>query len=140
MSERTPIPKPLPSLEGLAGDFYGYCRQGELRFQRCDSCRAWRHVPRELCAECGSWDWSWERSSGRGRVFSWTVVARALHPAFQADTPYAAVIVELEEGVRLLTHISDVPADALSIDLPVEVHFNAVSPDVTLPCFRRAGA
>jgi uncharacterized OB-fold protein len=134
------IAKPLPVLEGLAGEFYGFCKQGELRFQRCGGCGAWRHVPREMCAECGSWDWSWERSSGRGRVFSWTVVARALHPAFQADTPYAAVIVELEEGGRLLTHVSDVPADSLAIDLPVEVTFEAVTPEVMLPLFRRAEA
>ena len=60
--------KPLPALEGFSGDFFGFCRDGELRFQRCGDCRAWRHVPRELCAECGSWDWTWERSSGRGSV------------------------------------------------------------------------
>lgn len=136
----TALPKPLPALEGLAGEFYGFCRKGELRFQRCGGCREWRHVPRELCAECGSWDWSWEASSGRGRIFSWTVVVRALHPAFQADTPYAVVIVELEEGLRLLTHVPDVPAEDLAVDLPVEVYFEAVSPDVTLPLFRRNGA
>jgi uncharacterized OB-fold protein len=132
------VAKPLPTLEGLAGEFYGFCKQGELRFQRCAGCRIWRHVPREMCAECGSWDWSWERSSGRGRVFSWTVVARALHPAFQTDTPYTVVIVELEEGVRVLTHVPDVAPDALAVDLPVEVYFEAVTPDVTLPYFRRA--
>jgi len=140
MSDSADVPRPLPVLEGLAGEFYGFCRQGELRFQRCGECRAWRHVPRELCAECGSWDWSWEPSSGRGRVFSWTVVARALHPAFQADTPYAVVIVELDEGMRLLTHVPDVPTDSLRVDLPVEVYFEAVTPDVTLPLCRPADA
>lgn len=134
------VAKPLPALEGLTGEFYGFCKRGELRFQRCGGCSAWRHVPREMCAECGSWDWEWERSSGHGRIFSWTVVARALHPAFQSDAPYAVVIVELEEGVRLLTHVPDVPPDSLAIDLPVEVYFEAVSPEVTLPLFRRAGA
>jgi len=140
MSESNAVPKPLPQLEGLTGEFYGFCKQGELRFQRCGSCDAWRHVPREMCAECGSWEWSWQRSSGRGRVFSWTVVARALHPAFQPDTPYAAVIVELDEGVRLLTHVRDLAPESLTIDLPVEVDFEVVSADVTLPVFRPAGA
>jgi uncharacterized OB-fold protein len=132
--------KPLPALEGLAGEFYGYCRQGELRFQRCGGCRAWRHVPREMCAECGSWDWSWEISSGRGKIFSWTVVTRALHPAFQSDTPYACVIVELDEGVRLLSRVKGVEPDALAVDMPVEVFFEAVTDEVTLPGFRPAGA
>jgi len=103
--------KPLPALEGLAGEFYGFCKQGALHFQRCTACRAWRHVPREMCAECGSWEWSWQASSGRGRIFSWTVVARALHPAFREDAPFAAVVVEMEEGVRLLSHVEDVATD-----------------------------
>ena len=132
--------KPLPAMEGLAKEFYDFCKQGALHFQRCQGCGAWRHVPREMCAECGSWEWTWEASSGRGKVFSWTVVVRALHPAFQADTPYAPVIVEMEEGVRLLSQVVDVEPDALEIDMPVEVCFEAVTPEVSLPRFRRAGA
>jgi len=130
--------KPLPELSGHAGDFYGFCRQGELRFQRCSGCGAWRHVPRELCATCGSWDWAWTRSSGRGAVFSWIVVGRALHPAFDDDTPYAPVVVEMDEGVRLLSTMVDVAPDALEIGMRVEVVFDPVTPEVTLPRFRRA--
>ena len=98
---------PLPTLAGLAGEFYGWCQKHELRFQRCTACGAWRHVPRELCASCGSWDWEWARSSGRGTVFTWTVAARAMHPAFQDAVPYAPVVVEMEEGVRILSRVTD---------------------------------
>ncbi|MCP3987255.1 MAG: DNA-binding protein [bacterium] len=133
----TGIPKPLPVLEGLAGEFYGYCKNGELRFQRCRDCRSWRHVPREMCAECGSWEWEWERSSGRGRVFTWTVVARALHPAFQEACPYAPVVIEMEEGVRILSQVTDCSPDELEIDMAVEVVFEDANEDVTLPKFRR---
>jgi uncharacterized OB-fold protein len=129
--------KPLPELEGFSGDFFGFCAEGELRFQRCGDCGVWRHVPRELCAECGSWTWSWERSSGRGSVFSWTVVGRALHPAFGESVPYAPVIVELAEGVRMLSSVVDCPPEELAIGMPVEVVFDAVTPEVTLPRFRR---
>ncbi|MBW2286703.1 MAG: OB-fold domain-containing protein [Deltaproteobacteria bacterium] len=131
---------PLPELEGLTQEFYDLCKEGTLHFQRCAGCRAWRHVPREMCPECGSWDWAWAPSTGRGKVFSWTVVARALHPAFKDDTPYAPVIVEMDEGVRLLTQVTDVAPDALEIDMPVEVAFDAVTPEITLPRFRRAAA
>src|SRR5688572_23161173 len=99
--------KPLPSLEGLSGEFYGWCRKGELRFQRCAECGVWRHVPREMCAACGSMKWEWARSSGRGRVFTWTTTAVPLHPAFKAATPYAAVVIEMEEGVRIVSEIVD---------------------------------
>ncbi len=133
------IPKPLPELEGFAKEFYEGCQRGELLFQCCGGCGSWRHVPRELCAQCGSWDWEWKASSGRGRVFTWTVVTRPLHPAFTEDVPLAAVVVELEEGVRLLTHVVDCPPDELEMEMPVEVAFEAVTPGVMLPKFRRVG-
>jgi len=132
--------KPLPELEGHSRDFYGFCRENELRFQRCKSCSAWRHVPREMCAECGSFDWEWARSSGRGTVFTWTVVTRALHPAFADSVPYAPTVVELEEGVRLLSQVIDCAPAELEIGMPVEVVFRPVTPEVTLPLFRRVTA
>lgn len=132
--------KPLPKLEGFAGEFYEWCHRGELRFQRCSNCQTWRHVPREMCATCSSLDWSWERSSGKGVVFTWTVAVRAMHPAFDGDVPFAPTVVEFAEGVRLLSHVVDCPPDELLIDMPVEVVFEAVTDEVTLPKFRRAHA
>jgi len=131
-------PRPLPTMDGLAGQFYGWCRQRELRFQRCTDCGTWRHVPRELCAACGSWAWEWVASSGRGTVFTWTVAVRAMHPAFQDAVPYAAVVVEMEEGVRILSRVTDCPPDELAVGMPVTVAFDDVTPEVTLPTFRRA--
>jgi uncharacterized OB-fold protein len=135
MTEHT---KPLPALDGLHGEFYGFCKQHQLRFQRCKGCGTWRHVPREICAECSSWDWEWSESSGRGRVFTWTTVTRALHPAFRDDCPMAPVVVELEEGVRLLSQIVDCPPEELTIDMPVQVVFEDVTEEVTLPKFKKA--
>jgi len=131
--------KPLPLLEGMTGEFYEFCRKGELRFQRCTDCGAWRHVPRATCAKCGSWRWEWARSSGRGRVFTWTVVRRPMHPAFAGDAPYAPVVVEMDEGVRLVSWLVDCPPEHITAGMPVEVVFDAVTPEVTLPKFKRAG-
>ncbi|MFQ5667946.1 MAG: Zn-ribbon domain-containing OB-fold protein [Candidatus Binatia bacterium] len=136
MSEKC-YAKPLPVMDGLTKEFYAWCKRHELRLQRCCDCRTWRHVPREMCAACGSWQWEWATSSGRGKVFTWTVVVRSLHPAFHADCPYAAVVVEMEEAVRLVSHVVDCPLDALAIDMPVEVVFDDVTPEITLPKFRR---
>lgn len=130
--------KPLPTMRDLTEQFYDWCRQRELRFQRCTACGAWRHVPRQACADCGSLEWEWARSSGRGTVFTWTVVARAMHPAFQADVPYAPVVIEMEEGVRMVSQVVDCPPDQLEMDMPVEVVFDDVAPEMTLPKFRRA--
>jgi len=130
--------KPLPAMRGLAAQFYESCRRHELRFQRCRSCSAWRHVPREMCPGCGSWDWHWAPSSGRGRLFSWTVVARPLHPAFAAAAPYAPAVIEMEEGVRLLSCVVDTPPDELTIGMPLTVDFEDLTLDISLPVFRRA--
>ncbi|MDP6977805.1 MAG: OB-fold domain-containing protein [Myxococcota bacterium] len=129
---------PLPELDGLHGEFFAHCKNHALHFQRCDDCQTFRHVPREMCPECGSWNWSWQPSSGRGKVFTWTVVARPMHPAFVDACPYAPVVVEMEEGVRLLSEVVDVAPADLEIDMAVEVQFDDVTSDVTLPKFKRA--
>jgi uncharacterized OB-fold protein len=132
--------KPLPRGEDYNGEFYQFCNRHELRFQRCSECRAWRHMPRESCRDCGSFGWTWERSSGRGKIFSWTVIHRALHPGFTDDLPYAAVVVELDEGVRLVSNVVDLAPEELRLGLPVEVVFDAVTPETTLPKFRPSPA
>ena len=129
--------KPLPLMDGTSGEFYQYCKNHELRFQRCMKCGKWRHVPRDMCAECGSWDWEWAKSSGRGKLFTWTVVTLPMHPAFKEEVPYAVCLIDMEEGPRVVSRIVDVAPQDLRMGLPVEVIFDAVTPEVTLPRFRR---
>ena len=139
MTDAAGVAKPGPDLEGLTGEYYGFCARGELRFQRCDDCGAWRHPPRVLCAACASPRWSWQRSTGRGRVFTWTVVHQAMHPAFASDVPYAVVVVETDEGVRVAANLHDAAPDVLRLDLPVEVEFERRDETLTVPAFRPAG-
>ena len=130
--------KPLPLMEGLTKEFYDWCAKGELRFQRCQDCGSWRHIPREICPSCSSFNWEWAKSSGAGTLYTWTVVERALHPAFATSTPYAPVVIELEGGVRLLTQLTNVAPQDLKIGMPVVLDLTAVTPEVTLPYFKRA--
>jgi uncharacterized protein len=129
---------PLPHGGGRSTEFYGFCRDHELRFQRCTACGAWRHIPRDMCAKCGSFDWEWARSSGKGKLFSWTTAMQPMMPQFKDLIPYSPVIVELEEGVRMVTWITNAKPDELKLGMPVEVAFDDVTPNVTLPKFRRA--
>lgn len=114
-------------------------KQRELRFQHCTTCGTWRHVPREMCAECGSFEWEWAKSSGRGTVHTWCVVERALHPGWIAAQPYAPVVIQMEEGVRVLSQVIDCAPGELDFGLPVEVVFDDVTPEITVPHFRRRG-
>ena len=136
MDEHPSVPKPVPNPDGLNADFYAHCAKGTLCFQRCKSCGTWRHLPRDMCAKCGSPEWEWSPSSGLGRIYSWTVTHRALHPAFAGDVPYAVVIVELEEGVRMVSGLRGLPPEKLELDLPVEVELERVSDEVAIPYVR----
>lgn len=130
-----PFARPLPRLTGLTAEFFAWTAKHELRFQRCTACGRWRHVPRLLCAACGSDAWEWARSSGKGRVYTWSVTHRPMHPAF-LEMPYATVVVEMEEGPRVMGWVRNVAPDDLRVDMAVEVTFEQVADDVVLPMFR----
>jgi uncharacterized protein len=134
----TAYKRPLPRRRGMAGEFYDYCKKHKLRFQRCTNCGTWRHVPRDMCAKCGSFAWEWAKSSGKGKLFSWTTAVQPMLPQFADLVPYSPVVIEMDEGVRLVTWLTDVPPEELRLGLPVEVVFDDVTPEVTLPKFRRA--
>jgi uncharacterized OB-fold protein len=129
--------RPLPGMDGLHGDFYRECaRKRGLVFQRCEACGAFRHPPRVLCAECGSDRVSWAPSAGRGTIFSWTVTHQAPHPAFASQVPYAVVVVELEEGVRIVASLRELAPADLELGLPVEVELEEASDGILLPWVR----
>lgn len=134
------VEKPLPSANEDSQDYWEACKRGELRLQKCDACHHLRFPPSHLCPRCLSESFHWEKTSGRGRVYTWIVVHRPQHPAFFEDAPYNVVIVELDEGPRLHARILDCPNDEIAIDMPVEVLFVKKNDDVTMPYFRRAGA
>ncbi len=134
MNETSAIPRPLPGMDGLSGDFYRECeRRRGLVFQRCEGCGAFRHPPRVLCAECGSDRVSWAPSAGRGAIFSWTVTHQAPHPAFAGQVPYAVVVAELEEGARIVASLRELAPADLELGLPVEVELEEVSEGILLP-------
>jgi uncharacterized OB-fold protein len=128
-------PLPLPSIENEP--FYTAARNGELRFQRCADCRAWRHYPRPVCPGCASTRYDWERASGRGEVHTWTIVHGPTLPAFRDELPYNVVDVLTEEGVHFQSQLLDCPPDEIRAGLPVEAVFVKASEDITLVKFRR---
>jgi uncharacterized OB-fold protein len=132
--------KRQPVLQGYTREFYEWCHNRQLRFQRCASCGAWRHPPRPMCSRCHSLQWEWAPVKGGGTVYCWTTVYQPLDPAFADDVPYAAVIVELEEGPRLATWVTGIPPEQLRVGMPVELWFDDLTIDVTLPKFKPLGS
>ena len=131
------VPLPQPTADTLP--FYEAARRGELRFQRCSACGTFRHYPRPSCPRCLAREFTWERSAGRGRVYTWTIVRGPTLPAFEHKLPYNVVDVLLDEGVHFISEVLDCPPEALRADLPVEAVFVPVTEEITLVKFRRCG-
>lgn len=134
LPQARPIPK---SSDHLNGQFWEHCSKGKLYFQQCTECGTWRHMPRYMCARCGSDEWEWKESSGKGRIFSWIITHQAMHPKFRDETPYAALVVEMDEGVRFVSRPLGIANEELAIDMPVQVIFETIDEDFALPLFRK---
>jgi uncharacterized protein len=125
------VPDPSP----LGAPYWQGANRGELLIQRCDGCGHVFHPPLPVCPACGSSAWSWQPASGRGKVFSYTVVLQAAHPDFADRVPYVAALVELEEGPRMVADILEIAPEDVRVDMPVRVEFVEVAAGVKLPQF-----
>jgi len=128
-------PVPVPTPESRA--FWEAARRHELVLPCCRACGHCFFFPRAACPQCLSADLEWRRASGRGRVYTFTVVHRGARD-FPLGTPYVLAMVDLEEGPRVMTNLVDVEPDPAKIPfgMPVEVVFADVSEQIALPRFR----
>ncbi len=124
--------RPYPRPDRDSAPFWEAQRQHELRFRRCADCGAFRYPLTLLCPACRSFDFEWAASSGRGNVYSYTVVHHQTHPAFAV--PYTVVLVEMEEGLRVVAQLRAPEGTAVSIGMPVRVEWED-HPDQPLPVF-----
>jgi len=129
------LPRPAPTRD--AAPFYEAVARGELRFQRCSGCGAFRHYPRPTCPSCLSREFSWELSSGRGVVHTWTIVRGPTLPAFEAKLPYNVVDVLLDEGVHFVSEVLDVAPEEIRAGMRVRAVFVPVDESLVLVKFRR---
>ncbi|WP_104126595.1 Zn-ribbon domain-containing OB-fold protein [Cryobacterium sp. Y57] len=87
--------------------FWEAARRGQLVIQRCGACRQYQFYPRLFCLACDSDDIGWVAASGRATVYSQTTVHLRSSPEVDLDSPYVVAVVELEEGPRLLTNLTE---------------------------------
>jgi uncharacterized OB-fold protein len=132
--------KPLPVPDAFSEEFWRAAKEHRLCLQRCRHCGTFSHPPEPLCANCLAPDAAFEFAplSGRGRISTWTVMRDAFIPAFRPDIPWVIVVVELAEqpGLRVLARLVDGASAPLALGAEVEVVFEDVSGETTLPQFR----
>ncbi len=126
--------RPLPTPTAISRPFWDGCRMGELLVQKCCDCGRLIFIPQPACYRCLSQNLEWVKGSGRGTVYSYTVVWRPQTPAF--EVPYVIAIVDLEDGYQMLTNIVGIDPPQVRVGMPVEVDFWAASEEIVLPYFR----
>jgi len=130
-------PKPLPRPDGDSAPFWESCRAHAMAVQQCAGCGRFRFPPRLGCPHCLSEETRWTPVSGRGKVYVSLVMMRPPRPAWEGDVPYNLAMIELAEGVRLWSNVVGCDPDAVQIGDAVELIYDDVTPEVTLPRFRR---
>ena len=136
--EKKKYSKPLPHIDEENRPWWEALKRHELYVQKCRDCAAIRYYPRAQCPECLSPRTEWVRSSGRGKIYTFTVTNQNQAPGFRESLPYVMAYVQLDEGPKMLTNIIDCPVDQVRIGMPVEVVYEDVTADVTLAKFRPA--
>ncbi len=132
--------KPLPQPDPVTKPYWDSVKAHAMQIQKCSTCGKFVFYPRAVCPHCGSRDLQWTRVSGRGKIYGFTI-NMGRHPsaaAFANDVPYIIAVVELAEGVRMMTNIVGIEADPnkVKVGMDVVVQFDDVNDLITLPKFR----
>jgi uncharacterized OB-fold protein len=122
---------PAPEANPETQPFWEAAAQGRLLIKMCTSCRRPHYYPRSICPLCGSDTTEWVQASGRGTVYSYSVMRRA-------PVPYAIAFVALAEGVTMMTNIVDCDLDTIRVGQPVKLVFKPTEGGPPLPMFTPA--
>jgi uncharacterized protein len=137
--ENKAIRKPLPEMTPINQPFWDGTKAGKLVMQKCKDCGSWIFCPRPICVECNSDRLEWVEVSGRGKVFSFTVIREVVGQAlrgFAPDIPYVTAWIDLEEGPRFCSNIIGCPIENVKIGMDVAVVFDDTGDGITLPKFK----
>ena len=138
--ESSEYQKPLPVPDEASQPFFAGAREERLMIQRCSACGTAMWPVKTRCINCLGPDLTWIQASGQGTLYSFALMHQVYHPGFADEVPYNLAEVDLAEGLRIITNIVGCPNDQLRIGMPLEVTFEAITPEITLPKFKPASA
>jgi uncharacterized protein len=110
-------------------------KKAELRLLACGNCGAQRFPESPVCPSCLSAEASWQRVSGRGRLWSWIIMHQKAFPSYLEQIPYLVAFIELDEGPFMISTVVHPPGE-LHCDLPVQVDFLDLDDERSAPFFR----
>jgi len=132
-------PVPRPADEALTRPFWEAARGHRLVIPRCAACDHFFWPPRATCPSCLREAWTWVEVSGRARLYAFTIVRQPANPAFVEDIPYVYALVDLDEGVRMVSNVVDCPLGDLRNEMSLIATFEGMGDGWTLVKFRPAG-
>ncbi len=139
MTQTSDYKKPVPTPDEASRPFFAGARQHCLMIQQCSTCGAVMWPVKSRCNNCLAATVTWVPASGKGTLYSFALMHQVYHPGFASEVPYNIVEVDLEEGLRILSNVVGCANEDLRIGMPLEVTFEDVTEEVTLPRFRPAG-
>ena len=130
--------KPLPTILPESVAYWKGCKRHELLLQRCRICGNYQFPHRTICSHCDSLTSNLEvvKASGKGTVYTYSAVYHPLSAAFGPDVPYIVVIIDLDEGPRMMSNMMDCDPGEVKIGMRVEVVFHDVTEEISLPKFK----
>lgn len=129
------ITRPLPTITADNEEFWQSTRAHAAKLQRCNVCGQFWYYPGPVCHHCGAQDWTWTALSGEGSIYSYSVLERAKGNPYENDVPIAIVLVRLAEGPVIMSNLVDYEPSDLKIDAAVQMTYEDVNDEVTLPVF-----
>lgn len=132
--------KPLPEFRPETKPYWDAAKEHRFMLPKSKSDGRFFFYPRALSPyDDMSQDITWEEASGRGKVWTFSVHYMGPTPAYKGDPPYVVALIELEEGVKIMTNIVECDPNDVKIGMEVEVVFDDVTEEVTLPKFKPVG-
>ena len=138
MSQAPQLPRPVPLPDKFTQFYWDSAKRHKLAILRCQDCGTFIHMPRPLCRGCLSSNLAPHDTNGLGTVYTFTQTHYIYHPYWADKAPYVVALVELEEdpSVRIVSNIVECPIDQVHIGMPVEVVFEELADEVSIPQFR----
>ena len=133
-----PLPQPMTP---EARPYWDGLKQGKLMLPKCGDCGHTFFYPRVVCPRCHSRAITWIQATGKGRLHSFGIAHQSFNRAFKVKPPFVLAMIELEEGPHMASNLVNVAPDPQHVkcDMPVEVVFEKLTDDVTIPLFQPAG-
>jgi uncharacterized OB-fold protein len=127
--------RPLPRIDKDSEEYWASAHDHALKLQRCRNCARFRFYPSHACHHCASTEFDWALISGRGEVYTFSILRRARGNVFEDILPLVLVLVKLEEGPAMMANLFDCTEEQVRIGMPVRLSYEDVNDEITLPVF-----